>query len=858
VYLADKNEYVKIQSLVGKTFKTISLDQNYKLVKSDAICAVNGKEECFDITLRSGKTVSLTDNHPLLKIEGWTEVKDLKVGDRVATARKMPEGHVKYSTNKARLLGYFIGDGGITLSPTFTNETETILKDFQYIISHEYPNLSLSKYNPTKSKATTFRVSSNCKGNNVTKWLRQLDLMGRNSHTKFIPKECFNWNNEAVANLIGAYYDCDGTIIANAISFTSVSERLVKDVQRLLLKFGILSNIKKRKTSWKYKEIKKHSKAFALTISGQENVQLFVKHIPTKTDKLDRLVLDKISNANLDTIPKEVWDIYENDFGVELRSRKHGRCYRKQYSPSREKLSTFADDFEIEDAKTLAESDMYWDEIVSIESVGIHETYAVEVHEYHNYLVDTVITHNTTQLAMFSILKAMLFPYSKIGIIGPSFRQTKFLFDAIEEIYQKSPFVREATTKVGIRRGNDSARLDFHNGSFIEGLPIGSKGDTIRGRRYTVAILDEFNYHNKETIEKVVEPFLIIKKSERPNQMVIASTPGYKTEHFWDEYKRHSYKSKIQPELYTCTFFNFIDVLLSRHKEFQPDMDKIKDAYDKNPINDWLMEYGGYFPSDSAAYFPPELISACEPRINPITLEKRGDPNSEYVMGIDPARSDDGDNFAISIIKLMPNNCRHVVKVIAGKGIPFPKQVDLIRGEIHHGRFNVTKICMDAGGGGMGLRDLLMQQWHDKVNNAVQPPITELKNVLDKENWDSTKILPILSLVTFTIPTIDEMYTSLRADMEHEKIQFPITIRRDLDPRSERMGKELALLKSEMQHLTPKPTSRGMTFLEDSRIGKDRITSLVLSNMAANLLYKKELGLAEEDQFAIPTGFWAK
>jgi hypothetical protein len=464
-------------------------------------------------------------------------------------------------------------------------------------------------------------------------------------------------------------------------------------------------------------------------------------------------------------------------------------------------------------------------------------------------------TSKSSLVAMYVVLKAMLYPNSSIGVIAPSFRQTGFIFDYIDELYMKSAFFRSATSG-HVQRTTERSVVKFHNGSMIEGLPIGNDGSKIRGRRYSIAILDEYSYHNEETIKLVVRPFLTVQKGYKVNQLVICSTPSYRTNHFYDQYLRYKKLSLAKPELYSCTSYNFIDVVMADHNEFRIDLNFVYEQFSDSTLDEFMMEYGGFFPSEGSSFFSPSLISKCEPRVpKPIEMEFFGDPDFDYVMGIDPARSEDGDNFAITIMKLLQDQKRHVVRVVTTKGTSFPELADLVREQMFVRGFATSKICMDYGGGGGAIADLLAQPWWKDGN--LFPAIVTEDQIIDKENYDHDKLLPILELIHFNIPMIDYMYNTLKADMEHRNVLFPLTIRRDPDPNIQEHGIEFALLKSEMQHLTPKPTTRGLTFEENPRLGKDRITSCTLANLAANILYKKAVGLMiSEPSRVVPVGFW--
>lgn len=850
IYDYDTMTYTTHEAVSGKMITTLGLVEDYKLGPVKAIIEPNGIQTCFKIQLRSGKSLEVTEEHPLLRVDGWIPTKDLKVGDRVGTARVMPGGNKNFDIELSRLLGYLIGDGGITKAIVFTNKEKSILDDYRAILLSKFSDYKLSE--TKKSKATSIRVTHNY-NNQIIKWLRELELFGCTSHTKFIPNECYTWNNGAIANLIGAYFDCDGHInkTSNTIVMTSISERLLKDIQRLLLRFGIISGIVKQKTSWTYKGIKKTSFAYKLVISGIDNVKTFVSDIPSISGKYDNLDLNKVANTNLDTIPKEIWNVYREKYDIKLRSRSHSRRFKSSYSPSRHTLKEFGKEFNVHDAIDLANSDIFWDEIVSIENIGEHETYAVEVPIYHNYLIDTIITHNTYTCGLYAVLRCMLYPNCKIGIIGPSFRQTGYVFDVINEIFRNSPFFRASTIDGRIKRTTERCFVEFNNGSSIEGLPIGTDGAKIRGRRYTIVILDEYAYHNKETIDLVVLPFLTVMRDNRANQIIMCSTPSYKTNHFYEKYQTYK-KNSLDPMKshdYSCTSFNFVDVLIANHPRFKIDLNYVYENFIDQTTDDFLMEYGGYFPSETSSFFSGSLISYCEPRTPPIEMEEEGDPKAIYVAGLDAAREQAGDNASLVILKLVSNNIRHVVKVMASKGRTFPELHDLVREQMHLKNFNIVKIFLDYGGGGRAVADLMAQGWH---KDGVK-----YKPIVEDTNEPNGNILPIMKLINFNAATIDYMFNSVKGDMEHKKILFPLTIRRDPDPIVEKNGLQFAYLKSEMQHLSPVPGTRGLTFEPHPKLGKDRITALVLANYSANAVYRSELGVQETIKNIIPIGLWS-
>ena len=63
---------------------------------------------------------------------------------------------------------------------------------------------------------------------------------------------------------------------------------------------------------------------------------------------------------------------------------------------SRQRADFFADLFGDSYLKALASSDVYWDKIESIESVGLKQVYDLTVPETHNFVAEDVLVHNTT------------------------------------------------------------------------------------------------------------------------------------------------------------------------------------------------------------------------------------------------------------------------------------------------------------------------------------------------------------------------------------------------------------------------------------------------------------------------------
>src|SRR4051812_40117768 len=92
----------------------------------------DGIKPVFRVTTRLGRSVDATLPHPFLTLGGWKKLVDLRAGEIIAVPRRIPTfGVTELSPELAKILGYLIGDGGLTgTNPKFTNENPRLRDDF--------------------------------------------------------------------------------------------------------------------------------------------------------------------------------------------------------------------------------------------------------------------------------------------------------------------------------------------------------------------------------------------------------------------------------------------------------------------------------------------------------------------------------------------------------------------------------------------------------------------------------------------------------------------------------------------------------------------------------------------------------
>ncbi len=184
---------------------------------------------------------------------------------------------------------------------------------------------------------------------------------------------------------------------------------MIRQIQSLLLKFNVLSRLREKNIKLNNKKFQ----AFEIVVSG-ENITKFIKEIGfvgIKEEKAKKAIQEieaKRYNPNVDTIPKEVWQMYRPNNWAEVGRQlgyKHPKAMRERihYAPSRQMLLQIAEVEQNNSLKMLAESDIFWDELVSIELLeGEFTVYDICVPNNHNFVANDIIVHNSYTLGVIT------------------------------------------------------------------------------------------------------------------------------------------------------------------------------------------------------------------------------------------------------------------------------------------------------------------------------------------------------------------------------------------------------------------------------------------------------------------------
>ncbi len=374
----------------------------------------DGVKPVYRVTTRLGRVVESTLPHPFLTVGGWRPLYQLRVGDRVAVPRVLNVfGEERMRKCEIKLLAYLIGDGCLTSSsPVFTVGKPELREDFEKAVA-DFGGVETV---PANSQDRTFSLrirkhkAYGGRTNPVTAWLIELGLYGHDSHTKFIPPQVFKLERHLLSLFLNRLFSTDGwaTILSSGqsqLGFSSVSERLARQVQHLLLRFGVVASLRKRRV--KYRDERRIS--WQLDITDARSIKTFADEIGIhgKEGALRsvKAALEKRKyQTNRDLIPVSVWEKIALLKGVEswgaLARRAgikgHTNMHAGRRALTRGRLLTLALALNSTALHQLASSDLYWDEIVSIEPVGRKQVYDLTIPATHNFVANDICVHNTS------------------------------------------------------------------------------------------------------------------------------------------------------------------------------------------------------------------------------------------------------------------------------------------------------------------------------------------------------------------------------------------------------------------------------------------------------------------------------
>ena len=414
-------------------FSALATNPQWKLNEHNVSNAFySGKKEVFELVTRSGRAIKASGNHPFLKLQGWTPLDELVVGDKVAVPRQLSVSSPTnpMSEDELILLAHLLGDGCIlpkqpyhwaALRYTSADPVniDVVRRTAQRLFNIEGTTVQQSNWWHYYLRCPYHLTHG--KKHPITHWYESLGLFRVRSYEKKVPDALFRCDDQRIALFLHHLWATDGNISSTrsvrsqkdsiSIYYASSSPQLAQQIQHLLLRLGILSTVRSQPPK---KKGKPHYRTMHhVIVYGRDEQLKFLRQVGCYGNRgacipsLIEVLEEVEANPNFDVIPKEAWQEWIKQYQVlsTMSWRVFAQKMNMQYCGSalfkngisRSRMERIHQILPFATLKHLAESDVLWDEIVSLRSLGVQDVYDITVDEAHNFVANDIITHNSIE-----------------------------------------------------------------------------------------------------------------------------------------------------------------------------------------------------------------------------------------------------------------------------------------------------------------------------------------------------------------------------------------------------------------------------------------------------------------------------
>lgn len=416
----------------------------------------SGVKPTLRVRLKSGRSITVTRHHPLLLPDGWRKTEEVAVGETIALAARepFPEEPVRLHDAEVDLLAAMLAEGGTAgASTTFNTADEGTVR----LVANAAAELEM-ELRPRPTARYRYDLCNVERGardpagrGRVRAFLDRHGLSGRLAKHKRMPEAVFRLDPEQLSRFLSVFWMCDGYVgKREGPGITLASKRLVEDVQHLLLRFGVQSRVEYKKSGYTAPNGERREfDAWRLTVYSQyrrrfrDSVQLWGEKrarldelcekaenpnrgSPTMSEKLLRelrtaafgspnprprggaghvpggprskggLVALEAPPSTRDVRDLLGWASFQTDF------LEHKKGDGRTGTIARKPFAAFCEVFGLREEygwlldSLAGDSDVFWDEVISVEDAGERQVYDLMVEPTRCFLANDVFVHNTT------------------------------------------------------------------------------------------------------------------------------------------------------------------------------------------------------------------------------------------------------------------------------------------------------------------------------------------------------------------------------------------------------------------------------------------------------------------------------
>ncbi|MCD6227119.1 hypothetical protein J7J90_01350 [Candidatus Micrarchaeota archaeon] len=460
----------EIKNLLPNDYLKVSSFKDYSV--KDYICPVVTKNLNRSIFLIKTKyptmEIRATAGHRFFVITengiGERLAKDLKKGDKVLSVRCIPHKGVEvplkiglvrrqgaklpkfpryFNSDVAQVIGYLTGDGSFDGDKVVLYESKKELVDlYSKLISKTFGvDTKVRTVDKTKQKGSFAKktyLELRVYGRNFGRMLKQISkTVFEKSDNRDIPEIVMKSDNNVCSAFIRGLFDAEGYIANTKIEIAMTTEKLIRKLQMLLLRFGIISTVYEKHTDKNQKK-----RQWGLIISDLESVKIFTNEIgfslSSKQERCKKICKAETVTQVIRQVPVDGRYVLKQAHKMGMKTRdfdglnmffsgKRGigskRFKAKVLPVFRKQLSAFKGDSNykrykeiVDEMSVLVSSDLIPAVVASIDKLGIEkEVYDLTIPEYKNFIANSFVVHNSAARYQRLITEEIENYYKRIG-----------------------------------------------------------------------------------------------------------------------------------------------------------------------------------------------------------------------------------------------------------------------------------------------------------------------------------------------------------------------------------------------------------------------------------------------------------
>jgi replicative DNA helicase len=386
-----------------------------------------GRRNVFSVRLASGRRLRATRDHRILGVTGWRRVRELRPGDHVAVAGRVPEpkNALVWPAELAALLGHLVGEAASCRDSTRLRLSRGRAANFETAARVAQEKFGATVCTEVREDGETLAYLG---GRRLEAWLDEIGYSGTvasDGECRRVPEAVYRLRSAEVATFLRHLCASCGVVALSerregtpTVQISVPSEELALDIAALLLRFGIVALIRRVEKSGRLGE-------FRVIVHGVSALRQYVEHVGAfghQTRALERvheLVVVQRKSEEEELLPAGLLASGE----VVLRARGLAPPVRARADMpgsrvaelasvallSRRMLRTYAERFNDDLLRTWCASDIYWDRVVAIEPAGNEWVYDLTVPGPASWLADGIVSHNSGAIEQDADLIAFIY-----------------------------------------------------------------------------------------------------------------------------------------------------------------------------------------------------------------------------------------------------------------------------------------------------------------------------------------------------------------------------------------------------------------------------------------------------------------